>query len=141
MNATTYAACKDDVRRDEGFRSKPYKDTRGVLTIGYGRNLDHVGISRMEAEELLDNDIVGAIGALTSKLPWFTALDPVRQRVLVNMTVQLGIGGVLGFRKMLDACRTRDYELAAIEMLDSKWATQTPHRAERLARWMRTGAI
>ena len=43
----------EDLKRDEGFRSHPYRDTVGKLTIGYGRNLDDVGISEREAEQLL----------------------------------------------------------------------------------------
>ena len=37
---------KNDIKRHEGFRSKPYKDTVGKTTIGYGRNLDDVASTR-----------------------------------------------------------------------------------------------
>lgn len=142
MNANVYAQCKEDIRRDEGLRLFPYKDSLGKLTIGYGRCIETRGITRLEAEDMLEHDVASVIGALTFKLPWFGSLDPVRQRVLVNMGVQLGIGGVLNFRRMLEAIRKSDYELAADEMLDSPWAReQTPQRAKRLAAMMRSGEV
>lgn len=130
-----------EIKRDEGLRLKPYRDSRGFLTIGYGRNLDHRGISRMEAEEMLENDIAAVMGVVSYKLPWFDALHPVRQRVLLNMAFQMGINGLLGFHKMLAAARLGKYDEAADEMLDSRWAQQTPERAQRLAVMMRTGAV
>lgn len=140
MTAHDYAGALDDLRVDEGLRLTPYRDTRGVLTIGYGINLDQ-GITRVEAEMLLEGRVADRIGALTVTLPWFPTLAPARQRVLINMAYQLGVGGLLGFRHMLEALRRGDYELAADEMLDSDWARQTPARAQRLAQEMRAGHV
>lgn len=43
--------------RHDGLRLKPYRDTRNKLTIGVGRNLDDVGITREEALMLPNNEI------------------------------------------------------------------------------------
>lgn len=56
---------------------------------------------------------------------------------MANMAYQLGVSGVLRFRKMLEALRAGDREKAAEEALDSAWATQTPERAQRVARLIR----
>jgi lysozyme len=49
------------------------------------------------------------------------------------MTFQLGVGGVSKFKKFLGHLSTSTYHLASDEMLDSRWAKQTPHRAEKLS--------
>lgn len=128
-----------DLIRDEGIRSKAYVDTRGKVTVGVGRNLTDVGISTSEAMQLLDNDVATILARLPAKLPWFGRLDPMRQRVLVNMAFNLGLDGLLSFKQMLSALKSGDYDGAADEMLDSDWAEQVKDRAIRLAQQMRTG--
>jgi len=130
---------RDQLVRHEGLHLKPYRDTVGRLTIGVGRNLDDVGITRDEAMILLDNDILRAQTAVIHALPWAVNLDQPRLDVLVNMTFNMGIGVVLGFAAFLGALERGDYEMAAREMLASKWATQVGNRAVELAEIMRTG--
>lgn len=122
----------------EGLRLKPYKCPAGYLTIGVGRNLETKGISREEALFLLRNDIKEIERAL-SKYDWYMKLDPIRQKVLIDMCFNLGLAGLLQFRRMITALISGDYETAADEMLASKWAKQVGARAQRLARMMRTG--
>ena len=130
----------DELERDEGLRLKPYRDSLGVLTIGVGRNLDAVGISRGEAYFLLHNDVERAVADVDKWLPWWTGLDEPRQRVLVNMAFNLGIKRLLGFQRFLAAAQAGRYEDAATEMLASAWAGQVGPRAQRLAAMMRGGA-
>lgn len=127
--------------RDEGLRLKPYRCTAGKLTIGVGRNLDDVGISHGEAEILLRNDVARSEADLDRHLPWWRTLDPVRQRVMVNMAFNLGIAGLLGFKNTLRAVETGQYLTAAQGMLASKWASQVGPRATRLATMMRDGGV
>lgn len=125
--------------RDEGFRRKPYRCTAGKLTIGYGTNLDE-GITDDEAMFLLESRVDVAIVDCQRTFPWFSGLDPARQGVLVQMRYQLGLPRLLGFRRMLEAIARKDFAAAATQMLDSKWArSDSPSRAQRLARAMRTG--
>jgi lysozyme len=130
-----------DLKRDEGVRLKPYRDTVGKLTIGIGRNLDDVGISQGEAEFLLMNDIQSAHKHLAQAAPIFARLDAVRQRVLLNMAFNMGTPRLMTFRKMWDALDLFDYAAAADEMERSKWATQVGMRATRLAQQMRAGEV
>jgi lysozyme len=128
------------IRLHEGERLKPYRCTAGKLTIGVGRNLDDRGITREESAMLLDGDIRLLEIELFRALPWASALDDVRQRVLLDMAFNLGLPGLLQFKRTLEAIRTGQYQQAATMMLDSLWARQVGQRAERLARMMATGA-
>lgn len=128
---------------DEGVRRTVYKDHLGYLTIGVGRLVDPnkpgAGLRDSEIELLLRNDIEDRIAALGNVLPWFYELDEVRQGVLVNMAFQLGTAGLLGFKTTLKLIEAQKYAEAADQMLSSKWARQTPARAQRLATQMRSG--
>lgn len=134
------AALIRQIRLHEGERLKPYRCTAGKLTIGVGRNLDDRGISREESAMLLDGDIRLLEIELFRALPWASALDDVRQRVLLDMAFNLGLPGLLQFKRTLEAIRTGQYQQAATMMLDSLWARQVGQRAERLSRMMATGA-
>lgn len=130
----------DQLRRDEGLRLHPYKDSVGKLTIGYGRNLDDVGISQPEADVLLRNDIVNATFKLSEALPWTEGLDDVRKGVLINMVFNMGLASVLEFKRTLGLIQSGDYAGAAAAMLDSKWAEQVGPRAQRLAIQIESGS-
>lgn len=119
-----------------------YADSRGYLTIGVGRLIDARkggGISQEESRYLLNNDIDSKLHDLLTRAPVFTALDDVRQRALCNMCFQLGIDGLLKFKKMWAALVAGDWQAAHDEALDSAWARQTPARAERVAQMLLTG--
>lgn len=125
---------------DEGFRRLPYRCTAGRLTIGYGTNLD-AGITDDEAMFLLDSRVVLAVhDCQRAFAPWFAGLSLARRGVLVQMVYQMGLARVRGFRRMLAACARGEFDTAAVEMLDSKWATtDSPARAQRHAATMRRG--
>lgn len=128
------------IRAHEGSRLMPYEDTVGKLTIGVGHNLTDKGISREIETLLLDEDIAEAIRNLTDNLPWFGALDEVRQSVLVDMCFNLGWPRLSEFVNTLEAIRSGQWLLASKGMLASKWARQVGGRAQTLARMMRTGS-
>lgn len=130
---------RQDLIRDEGLRLKPYRCTAGKLSIGVGRNLEDVGISKSEAEYLLHNDILNVQIDLDRKLPWWRAMSEARQLVLANMAFNLGISSLLGFKNTLGAMERGDYEAAAVGMGASKWAVQVGPRATRLIKMMREG--
>jgi len=137
---TAIHIAREQLRQNEGLRLKPYRCTAGKLTLGYGRNLDDVGIILPEAEMMLENDISRAVAGLDKNILWWRSLDAVRGAVLVNMAFQLGLGGLLEFRKFLTSVKVGNWEEAATEMLDSKGAkTDSPQRAYRLSVKMREG--
>lgn len=128
-----------ELTRDEGLRNKPYKDTVGKLTIGVGRNLDDVGLSDQECVYLLHNDIVRSVADLDNNLDWWRDMSDTRQRALINMCFNLGWPRLSGFRNMLAALKASDYDKAASEALDSRWAQQVGSRSERIAEMYRQG--
>lgn len=152
-------ALRNELIRDEGLQLKAYRCTAGSLTIGVGRNLDSVGIiaeetmsmkitksgvlkygiTREQALKMLDYDIERFIAALDRRMPWWREMSPIRQRVVVNMTFNLGITGLLKFKNTLKAMREGRYEAAAQGMEKSLWYRQVGDRAKRLVSMMRAG--
>lgn len=145
-----------ELRRDEGERLKAYRDTATPprWTIGVGRNLDDVGtaplarsvadvkakgITEAESASMLAHDLDRVDADLGRHLPWWRKLDPVRQRVLVNMCFNMGVGSLCGFKNTLTMVEQGRFAGAAANMLLSRWAAQVGARAERLAYMMRTG--
>ena len=130
---------REQLIRDEGKVLTPYRDSMGLLTIGVGHNLDAHGISDEVCDLLLTEDIARVEAGLRVRLPWARKLGDVRYAVVANMAFNLGLGGLMQFRKALAAMQAGDWTTAAAEMLDSRWAGQVGARATRLARQMETG--
>ena len=142
-----------ELRGDEGTRLTAYDDATGLeivpgmtvvghVSIGTGRCLDsRHGISITEAEYLLSIDIATIERRLVS-LDWYVGLDPVRRGVMVNLAFNLGFNGLQSFGRMIAACERRDWDTAAAELLNSRWAEQVqPERRDRLVQQLRTGEI
>lgn len=131
------------LRGDEGVKATVYKDHLGFDTIGVGRLVDPrkpgSGLRTHEIDFLLQNDINERIDQLMRRLPWFQDLDDVRKGVLLNMSFQMGVDGLLGFKNTLAMVERGDYLKASEGMLQSLWARQTPERAKRMAVQMKTG--
>ena len=127
---------------DEGYIYEIYKDHLGYLTFGVGHlvlNTDkeygkEVGtpVSEERIIECLNNDVDIVCEELDRNLYWWRELDDNKQRVMVNMCFNLGYPRLSKFKKFLAAMEKHDFETAAIEMMDSKWANQVGLRAERL---------
>ena len=128
----------ENLKRHEGLRLKPYLCSEGKITIGFGRNLEDMGISEKEAEMLLMSDIQRCYEEL-DVFSWFHDLDQVRQEAMVNMLFNLGLPTFLEFKRTLKFMAEGAYSQAAVEMLDSKWANQVGDRAKELAYMVETG--
>lgn len=137
----------------EGFRSVPYLCPSKKITIGIGHNTEarpftdaekkvigdwKKGITKNAAFMILRNDIEICLKDL-KKLGFWYYLDNERQYALLDMCYQLGWQGLSKFRQMLEAIRIKNYDRAAKECLASTYAKQTPKRAQRIARLIKTG--
>lgn len=151
MNTFDTGTMVAELTRDEGEVLKVYDDATGNLlkpgmvlkgnpTIGVGINL-LAGITQAESDYLLTSRIAAVEDALDNSLPWWINLDPVRQRVLVNMAFNLGIDGLLGFPHFLQAMQTGSWATAAQEMQNSAWWNQVGQRAVRLQYMVLNGAV
>ena len=129
------------IREDEGESLTVYKDTLGHLTVGVGHKLSpedksKVGdvISPYLSKTLFLADVrLANTHAHRLLVEAGIPRSPTVLRVVTNMAFQMGLEGVRSFRLFWGFLEARDYSQAAREMLDSKWAQQTPARAERLA--------
>lgn len=140
----------DQLKSDEGFRAEPYHDHLGWLTIGYGTLIDPRKGARGVDDLLVDGKLPErtAEGLLVTKLqrmvdhllreePRVALMPQHVQEALYNMIYQMGVHGVLKFRNMWKHLKAGDWEMAAVEALNSRWARQTPNRANRVATLMR----
>ena len=136
MDDTNRKALIEDLRLDEGWRASAYHDHLGFVTIGYGFLVDERRggeLPKPIAEQWLQYAVAERWRQLINLVPWIEDQPADVQRALGNMAYQLGVGGVIGFRRMLAALRRGDRALAAREALDSRWASQTPARTQRVA--------
>ena len=144
----------------EGLRLNVYKDSLGIDTIGIGRNLQDRGISKEELDELdipsikhvyeygiteadaiflAENDVQIVEDELVRAHSCVEELDAVRQLVLIDMAFNLGVPRLCKFKKMWAAVPAKQFDIAAKEMLDSRWARQVKSRSTKLAHAMHHG--
>lgn len=140
----------------EGIRLTPYVCPAGYKTIGVGRNLEtnpiteeerkvvgdwQHGITKNAAFYLLRNDIARVEKECRQYIPFWKQLDDERQYALLDMAFNLGIRGLLKFKKMLNCMGIGDYRGAAKECLNSKYAKDVGKRAVRIAKTIETGVF
>lgn len=139
------AAVVAELKRSEGWRTKPYHCPLGYPTVGWGFRIGPQGADIKQYQFTLTQPVGDLwLQELAAQVadrisPQLAGLSEPRQVVLVCMAYQMGVDGLLAFKKMLAATSAGDYDTAAAEMLNSRWARQTPVRAQRMAAQMRTG--
>lgn len=139
MTPQTIHQLRTDLRRDEGVRLKPYRDTVGKLTIGVGRNLDDRGISNDEAEFLLAEDVKLVLAEIRIKFPWVLNETQNRQRAFANLLFNLGSTRLGKFKNTLAHWAAGQHQKAADGIRNSLYATQVGARAERIAQLIEKG--
>ena len=127
------------LRRHEGFKDRPYRDTVGVLTIGYGWNLESDPMAREAAEIQMRMKLESLEALLLSKFDWYPNLSQTRKDVILNMCYNLGIDGFSQFRNTIWLIQNSRFDEAGEEMLKSKWAKQVGNRAIFLSDKMKAG--
>jgi lysozyme len=149
---------EEQLKMEEGERLFPYVDCcgrawrscecvkKGKLTIGVGRNIEDVGITREESQYLFQNDLGRVRDELDQALPWWRGLDPVRQDVLVDLGFNMGVltpietAKLLRFKETLKLIEAHEFNAAAERLSTLPWAHQVQEsRATRLVEMLRTG--
>lgn len=131
------------IEAQEGRKKTVYLDSEGFWTIGVGCLVDARkggGLRDEEIDFIRDNRIALATSDVKHQFPWFVGLNEPRQAVLISMCFQMGLSGLLGFKKALAAMRDERWADAEREMRDSLWFKQTPERAGRMAHQIFSGA-
>jgi lysozyme len=146
----------DILKRHEGYRAKVYKCPAGKDTIGYGLNIEAnplklsdseikrlrtSGTNQVEAEYYLKLVCNQIEAQLQRRLTWFADLDSNTKFVMINMSYNLGVEGLLEFKKTLGLIEKGQYSQASVEMLNSKWAKQVGNRSKELSTILKTGKL
>ena len=128
-----FKALIERLKVNEGFRSSVYQCSLGFDTIGYGFAIKDLELTEKEAEYLLANRVSQKHLHLLDNLDWYSDMPPEVQGVILEMVYQLGFSGFKKFKKAIANMKDKNWKVAASEMLDSRWAKQTPNRANQLA--------
>jgi len=125
---------------NEGYRQFLYECTAGKKTIGIGFNLDDVGLSLDESQVILNMRLQKISDQLTDKISCYANLNDARKSALCDMAYQLGVSGLMSFKKSIAKLEAGEYQAAANEFLDSKWAIKdTPVRAAKITNMIYSG--
>ena len=127
----------EQIKKHEGFRSKVYKCSLGYDTIGYGFAIKDLVLDKDIADQILTRKVYDLVCKIQDKFRWFDKLPQEAADVVVNMCFQLGVTGFSKFKKTIVLLKSHKFKAASVEMLDSKWALQTPNRAEELSHILR----
>lgn len=130
------------LRTHEGVETHAYKCTAEKTTIGVGRNIDPsggIGLSHDEIDYLLANDIKRVEAELLRAFSWYDDLNQPRKDAMIDMCFNMGLPRLSKFKKSLVAMANGDYDLAAMEFLDSNWAKQVGGRAITVTDIIRSG--
>jgi len=145
------------IERHEGRKNKVYKDSLGIPTIGIGYNLRNatakqdlakVGanlkevlrgkqLSEDQVNELFRMSLDRALKDAKSYYPEFDKLPDAAKGVLVDMSFNLGLTKLKGFKDLKRALGKGNYNAAADAMIDSAWYRQVKTRGVRLVNIMR----
>lgn len=132
----------ETLKRHEGVKAFAYRCSSDKLTIGVGRCIDEdggIGLSDDEIEYLLMNDIARCDKELEGAYDWYRDLNKPRRDAMINLCFNLGLTRLRGFVKALEAMSRGQYDLAADEFLDSRWADQVGDRAVEVTELIRVG--
>lgn len=126
--------------KHEGEKLRLYRCSAGMLTIGVGRNIEDRGISREESRFMLQNDLAECLTDLPDIFDGFYEFGNARLIALTDMRFNLGATRFRTFQKMIAAVKANDWEEAARQARDSKWAKQVqPERVDTIIRQLREG--
>ena len=121
------------IRKHEGFRAKPYKCSEGFDTIGYGFAVKDLVLDEDIANIILQRKLEALIRSIEFKFSWYADLPNTVKDVVIEMCYQLGVTGFSKFKRTIAHLKCEEWELAASEMLISRWHEQTPLRSKTLS--------
>ena len=123
----------EQLKIHEGYKPKVYKCTAGVDTIGVGFAIKDLELSEEVCDLILQEKLEALEERFEKKFDWFKTSPIEVRNVMLNMAYQLGFRGFCKFKKTIAYLEDAEWEKASVEMLDSKWAKQTPNRARELS--------
>jgi len=133
---------REQLKIDEGVKYEVYLDHLGYKTFGIGHLIvagdDEYGadvgyaVSEERVNAVFNEDVKKYIEESKKVFPNLEELPEEAQQVIVNMCFNMGAPRLSKFKKFIAAVNDGNWSTAAVEMMDSRWATQVGKRAERL---------
>ena len=123
----------ESIKQHEGFRSKVYDDSLGIPTIGYGFAIKDLELEEDICDMILERKLSILKERIENKFQWYRYMPQEIKDVVVEMCYQLGVYGFSRFKKTIAYIQNKQWEEASVEMLDSRWAEQTPGRAREMS--------
>ena len=127
----------EQIKQSEGFRPTVYKCTEGYDTIGYGFAIKDLVLGEDICDMILERKVAELKLRIQQKFPFYDDMAEAVKDVIVEMCYQMGVSGFSKFKKTIDHLMRKDYKAASEEMLDSRWAKQTPNRAKKLSDYVK----
>ena len=125
---------KESIIKNEGYVGIVYKDSLGIDTIGYGFAIKDLEFDKDICDLILERKLKDLESRIKLKFGWYPFMPKTIQDVVMEMCYQLGVTGFSKFVKTITYLKDKDFKNASIEMLDSKWAKQTPNRAKKMSK-------
>jgi len=123
----------ESIKHHEGYVGIVYKDSLGIDTIGYGFAIKDLELDRDICDIILERKLRALSDSIHLKFNWYKYMPPEIQDIVTEMCYQLGVTGFSNFRKTIAYLQNKQFKEASVEMLDSRWADQTPNRAKELS--------
>lgn len=98
-------------------------------------------MNRITAERRLEQEILDVDSALSNVLSWYKEASFVTKTILINLSFNMGIKGLLGFKNTLAFIKEKKYKEAASNLRKSLYYKQVTKRAEELATRLETQVI
>ena len=120
----------ESIKKHEGYVASVYKDSLGIDTIGYGFAIKDLQLDEDICDMILERKLKDLNDSIKIKFDWYKYMPPEIKNIVTEMCYQLGVTGFSKFRKTIAYLQNKEWKNASIEMLDSRWAKQTPNRAK-----------
>ena len=123
----------ESIKKHEGYVASVYKDSLGIDTIGYGFAIKDLQLDEDICDMILERKLKDLNNSIKIKFDWYKYMPPEIKDIVTEMCYQLGVTGFSKFRKTIAYLQNKEWKNASIEMLDSRWAKQTPNRAKEMS--------
>jgi lysozyme len=123
----------ESIKKHEGYVASVYKDSLGIDTIGYGFAIKDLQLDEDICDMILERKLKDLNDSIKIKFDWYKYMPPEIKNIVTEMCYQLGVTGFSKFRKTIAYLQNKEWKNASIEMLDSRWAKQTPNRAKEMS--------
>ena len=123
----------ESIKKHEGFSAMVYKDSLGIDTIGYGFAIKDLELDSDICEMILERKVKNLKDRVEIKFDWYKYMPQEIKDIVVEMCYQMGVYGFSRFKKTIAFLQNKEWEKASVEMLDSRWAQQTPNRAKEMS--------